>query len=241
MALETGTYINSLVPANPLGSDAIAYAADHIRLVKSTIVSSFPHVTGPVTATNENLSNAAPVGIISMWNGNPNTPPTGWTLCNGVTVARADGSGNITPPDLRDRFIVGAGYSYGTGNTGGTALNYLSVAQLPSHSHAAGSDTQGIHAHSGSTGSVGDHQHNLSNLGSVQAGSDNGGANVPVSTGYSSGRYMSPTEPAGGHNHTFTTDWGGNHQHNITVYPTGSGAAIENRPPYVALCFIMKI
>jgi hypothetical protein len=239
MALETGTYISDLVATNPVGSDPIAYADDHIRLLKSTLKNTFANVKGVVSATHENLSNGTPVGLIAMWSGA--TVPTGWALCNGQTVARADGTGNITTPDLRDRFVVGSGGSYAVGNTGGAAFVGLTVDQLPSHGHAASSDTQGIHSHTGSTGSVGDHQHTLPNLGSVQAGSDNGGASVPVSTGYGTSRYMSPTDPAGGHNHPFNTDWGGNHQHNITVYPTGSGAGHENRPPYYALALIMKV
>jgi microcystin-dependent protein len=239
MALETGTYISDLVATNPVGSDPIAQADDHIRLVKSTLKATWPNVKGAVTATHENLSNGTPVGLIAMWSGG--SLPAGWTLCNGVAVARSDGTGNITPPDLRDRFIVGSGYSYGTGNVGGAALIQLSVAQLPAHNHTANTDSQGSHSHTGSTGWVGDHQHTLPNLGSVQAGSDNGGANVPVSTGYGSTRYLSPTDPAGGHNHAFTTDAAGTHAHGVFVGNTGSGAAIENRPPYYALAFIMKV
>jgi hypothetical protein len=241
MALETSTYINGLVAANPLGTDQLAYAADHLRLIKSTLLNTFPGIKGPVTVTHENLNNGTPVGLISMWNGNPSAPPPGWTMCNGVTVARADGTGNITPPDLRDRFIIGAGYSYATGNTGGNALNYLSVAQMPGHTHTGSTNWVGDHNHSGNTSWVGDHQHGLPNLGSVQAGSDNGGANVPVSTGYGSNRYMSPTDAAGGHFHSFTTSNAGGHNHVFTTDYSGSGAAIENRPPFYALCFIMKI
>ena len=44
MGLETGTYINSLVSTNPLGSDLKSRGDDHIRLIKSTIRASFPDV-----------------------------------------------------------------------------------------------------------------------------------------------------------------------------------------------------
>ena len=239
MALETGTYISDLVPANPVGSDPLAFADDHLRLIKSTLKATFPNINGPVTVIPEKLNNGTPVGLICMWSGA--SIPAGWTLCNGVAVPKSDGSGNITPPDLRDRFIVGSGLSYANGNIGGAAVIQLSVAQLPPHAHPASSDAQGAHAHGGSTTGVGDHQHSLPNLGSVQAGSDNGGANVPVSTGFGSGRFLSPTDPAGGHAHGISTDVQGNHAHNIFVGNTGSGAAIENRPPYYALAFIMKV
>jgi microcystin-dependent protein len=239
MALETGTYISDLVAANPVGSDPIAFADDHLRLIKNTLKNTFVNVKGAVSATHENLSNGTPVGLIAMWSGG--TLPAGWVLCNGQTVAKADGSGNITTPDLRDRFVVGTGGSYGVGNIGGAAVVALTWDQMPAHNHAANTDAQGSHAHTGSTGWVGDHQHTLPNLGSVQAGGDNGGANVPVNTGYASGRYMSPTDPAGGHNHTFTTDAVGNHSHAVFVGNAGSSAAHENRPPYYALAFIMKV
>jgi microcystin-dependent protein len=239
MALETGTYISDLVATNPVGSDPIAYADDHLRLIKSSLLATFPNVKGAVSATHENLSNGTPVGLIAMWSGG--SIPAGWALCNGQTVAKADGTGNITTPDLRDRFIVGTGGSYGVGNTGGATTVALTAAQMPVHNHTAWTDTQGSHAHNGTTYAIGDHQHTLPNLGSVQAGSDNGGANVPVSTGYGSSRYMSPTDPAGGHSHGFDTSVAGAHAHNVGIGNAGSGAAHENRPPYYALAFIMKI
>jgi microcystin-dependent protein len=239
MALETATYINGLVPANPLGSDAIAFADDHIRLIKSTLKATFPAITGPVTLTQDQINSAMPIGGIIMWSGP--TVPAGWALCNGQTVAKSDGSGNITTPNLIDRFLVGAGSAYTNGAVGGAAIYSLSTAQMPVHSHTASTDGQGSHFHGGTTTTVGDHTHGLQNLGSVQAGGDNGGANVSVSTGYSSGRFQAPTAAAGGHTHGITTDVQGIHSHNVTVNNAGSGAAIENRPPYYALFFIMKV
>jgi microcystin-dependent protein len=239
MALETATYINGLVPANPLGSDAIAYADDHLRLIKSTLKATFPNITGPVTLNQAQVNSAMPMGGIIMWNGA--TIPAGWALCNGQTVARSDGGGNITTPDLRDRFIVGAGNSYALGNLGGAAVYSLTVGQLPAHNHDGWTDVQGTHQHNGATTSVGDHTHGLQNLGSVQAGGDNGGANVSVSTGYSSGRFQAPTAAAGGHFHTFTTDAQGAHQHAIGIGTRGNGDLIENRPPFAALYYIMKV
>ena len=56
MALETGTYVNSLVASNPASTDGLAQADDHIRLLKSTIKSTFPSVTGAVTATHTELN-----------------------------------------------------------------------------------------------------------------------------------------------------------------------------------------
>ena len=59
MALETGTYINSLVASNPVSTDGIAQADDHMRLIKSTILASFPAISGAVDATHSELNTVA--------------------------------------------------------------------------------------------------------------------------------------------------------------------------------------
>ena len=56
MALETGTFINSLNASNPAATDGLAAADDHMRLIKSTIKSTFPNITGAVNATQTELN-----------------------------------------------------------------------------------------------------------------------------------------------------------------------------------------
>ncbi len=56
MALESTTYIDGLVTTNPTGTDPRSQGDDHIRLVKSTIKSTFPNLTGAVTATHTELN-----------------------------------------------------------------------------------------------------------------------------------------------------------------------------------------
>ena len=60
-----------------------------------------------------------------MWSGAANAIPTGYVLCDG---------GNGTP-DLRDRFVVGAGNSYAVNATGGAASVTLTIAEMPAHTH----------------------------------------------------------------------------------------------------------
>ena len=76
-----------------------------------------------------------PAGLISMWSGSIATIPGGWALCDGTNGT----------PDLRSKFIVGAGSTYNPGNTGGatsstptiTVNNHtLTESQMPSHSHS---------------------------------------------------------------------------------------------------------
>ena len=70
-----------------------------------------------------------PTGCIVMWSGSIATIPSGWALCDGVNGT----------PDLRDRFIVGAGSTYTPTDTGGsttTSSHALTIDELPSHNHS---------------------------------------------------------------------------------------------------------
>jgi hypothetical protein len=57
MALETATYISGLNSSNPTSSDVQSQGDDHLRLIKSTILATFPNITGAVTPTHTNLNN----------------------------------------------------------------------------------------------------------------------------------------------------------------------------------------
>jgi hypothetical protein len=63
-----------------------------------------------------------PTGGIILWSGSIGSIPAGWVLCNG----------NNGTPDLRDRFVVGAGSTYAVNATGGSADSIL-----PTHTHTA--------------------------------------------------------------------------------------------------------
>lgn len=63
MSLETATYINGLVATNPVGSDPLSDADGHLRLLKSTIKTTFPNITGAVTVTQNQL-NAVPNAVL---------------------------------------------------------------------------------------------------------------------------------------------------------------------------------
>ena len=72
-----------------------------------------------------------PSGGIIIWSGASNAIPTGWVLCDG----------NNSTPDLRNRFIVGAGNSYNVGVTGGFDSVSLSESQIPGHTHGVSLST----------------------------------------------------------------------------------------------------
>jgi hypothetical protein len=76
-----------------------------------------------------------PAGVIVLWSGSIGSIPAGWVLCNG-----SNGT-----PDLRNRFIVGAGSTYAVDATGGSA-----DAIVVSHTHTATSAvTDPGHVHVG--------------------------------------------------------------------------------------------
>lgn len=56
MPLETGTYISDLVSTNPVGTDTVDKADEHLRLIKSTVKATFPNITGAVTPTHTELN-----------------------------------------------------------------------------------------------------------------------------------------------------------------------------------------
>lgn len=75
---------------------------------------------------------AISANVIFMWYGSIESIPAGWALC--------DGSNGT--PDLRDRFVIGAGSEHPIGNTGGTAnLTVLT------HTHAVTFVANGNHSH----------------------------------------------------------------------------------------------
>ena len=165
-------------------------------------------------------------GIIVMWSGAVDNIPTGWALCDGTNGT----------PNLVNRFIVGAGSSYAVGATGGSNSVVLTTAQLPSHTHTATTDGAGSHTHTGSTSEAGAHTHD------VDVPAEAGGAAQDGSFQHNvKGTDEVSTSSAGKHSHTISLNSVSNHTHTVTVTATGSGSAHENRPPYYALAYIMKL
>jgi len=68
-----------------------------------------------------------PAGIILMWSGAIANIPTGWILCDG-----ANGT-----PNLKNRFIVGAGDTYAVDANGG-AINHNHDFTGDGHNHEIG-------------------------------------------------------------------------------------------------------
>ena len=162
---------------------------------------------------------AIPSGGIIIWSGASNAIPSGWYLCDG----------NNSTPDLRSRFVVGAGPGglYSVGDTGGSR-----DAVLVSHTHNLQNHVHGINL---TTNDPGGHTHG------IPRGS--GGSQASVQNYVPSPRVESVQSP-------FNTTSGGSHTHTVsgntgtpstnTTDTLGESATNKNLPPYYALCYIMK-
>ena len=136
-------------------------------------------------------------GMIIIWSGSTANIPTGFVLCDGQN----------STPDLRNRFVVGAGNNYNPGDTGGADSVTLTEAQMPQHNHGI-NDPGHKHTTDDYVGRSG-----YAEPRNFGVGTD-GNAN------------------SSGDTNTKTTG--------ITIQNAGSGNSHENRPPYYALCYIMK-
>jgi hypothetical protein len=169
MALETATYISDLVPSNPLAGDPLNQGDDHIRLLKSVLQATLPG-TGSLAGA------LVPVGGIILWSGSVVSIPANWHLCDGTTGT----------PDLRDRFVVGAGSTYAVAATGGSLTT----------------SSDGSHSHTGATGG-----HTLT-AGEIPGGNFSGGAGSALTyqtaTPAATAAHTHPISADGAHTHTAT-------------------------------------
>lgn len=174
-------------------------------------------------------------GMIMMFYGSTGDIPNGWALCDG----------NNGRPDLRNKFIVGVGSDYVLGDTGGddlltglvtgsngghthtgvTGETTLDSTMIPEHVHAlwvqwsgGSGDTEPLGASGGNRGLAG-------NRDGTKAYSSVNGDGTDLMEGSGGGSEPDP------HTHTIGSD--GAHTHTI--------ANQDNRPPYFALYYIIKI
>lgn len=149
-------------------------------------------------------------GIIVMWSGSQSNIPSGWVLCDG----------NNGTPDLRNRFIVGAGSTYGVNSTGGEATHTLSVAEMPSHGHNASLSDSDIF--------LGIYGTEFSSSTSISILQGETWPNMEQITLFTSDYKQCKKVPVYFSNPSISTS------------NTGSSQPHNNLPPYYALCYIMK-
>lgn len=194
------------------------------------------------------------VGEVRMWSGTATQAAVtaawgpGWHLCDGT----------LGTPNLRDRFIVGAGSTYANGSTGGSTTATLGIGNLPSHNHIVDVSDPG-HAHGLNQTP---HGHGVNDPGHAHGVYDPGHAHayqINNQAGGNSGYQFSNSGPANyvtsasatgiqiygnGTGISVATSYA-----NVSVQgaatgitassrATGSGTAFSILPPYYALCYV---
>ena len=164
---------------------------------------SSPRYTYEVPLSSLGSSFSVPIGGIIAYTGSLNTLPLNYHICDGTNGT----------PDLRDRFIVGAGSSYNLNTIGGTSTNILALNQLPNLADFL-NKTIAVQ---------GNNQVN---------GSNNLVSNLPIRAW--SWEYFQKNE---GNTHGYFR----NAFATIPGTSNSFGQPIENKPPYMALYWVMRI
>jgi microcystin-dependent protein len=219
------------------------------------------------TQLNQQLTTASYVltGTIVMWG--YSGIPAGWIICDGRVLDKNTygdtslynqlkgqnypfgGSGdNPQLLDLRERFIVGAGgdnnsvigSGYNVGDKGGVNNNILTLKNIPEHEHKYYRNNGYTFAKSKvDPNSYGSYYEAVTTVTAATSGTDStgnkgvdgdGGMWTPtIFSNYGTG----PKKDGPGFKSiTFNGD---------TVYIPNDPTPIENRPPYFALCYIIKL
>jgi microcystin-dependent protein len=194
-----------------------------------------------------------PKGTICIWHSTAQTIPQGWHLCDGTNGT----------PDLRSRFIYGAGGDTNTKASLGIGENKLNghwsvgykagaetfslvVNQLPPHNHwfDVMTSTNGSHDHGGFVKIP--RIFNILTTSSIE----NSGEGYGVKKGYTHGQthHVHDGKMLFGSNYeyksiSFPVMTDGNHSHRVSGHTAnaGTGTPINNLPPFITLCYIMKL
>lgn len=173
-------------------------ASDSLE-VKGEAIANFLTVNNTVSARKFEGEGAFVTGMIMMWSGAADALPYGWALCDGTKGT----------PDLRDRFIVGAGNNYPVNDAGSGDGHDHTLSGLSGEfsTNDAGRHDHGIYYE----------EYNVSAA----------GWSSESSVRRSSGR----------------SDETSDHRHQVSIEFNNAKVSTYGviRPPWYALCFIMKI
>jgi hypothetical protein len=136
------TVSGTIANANPiiLGTDGraaneiwLTYGYNYKFILQDSAggtIATYDDIYG-ILGTIPAVASVLPTGMILLWSGSIGSIPAGFLLCDG----------NNSTPDLRNRFVIGAGSTYSVNQTGGSA-----DAIVVSHTHTA-TVTDPTHTH----------------------------------------------------------------------------------------------
>jgi hypothetical protein len=173
-----------------IASDGQTPVTGNIQMGNNKITGMANGTASTDAATYGQLTAFVPAGAILMWSGSVASIPSGWLLCDGTN----------STPDLRNRFIVGAGSTYAVNATGGSAN-----AIVVSHTHTGTTDGQNTN-----------HVHGAGGGGAFIVA--NGGS-AAFNAGGSAGNQTNTDVANTDHNHPFTTGSTGSSGTNANLPP----------------------
>jgi len=110
-----------------------------LQTATGTLLGTYDNIYG-IVGVQTAVGTTIPTGMINLWYGAIGSVPSGWYLCDG-----ANGT-----PDLRDKFVVGAGSTYSVAAVGGTAdavvvtHNHTATVTDPGHTHTTSNALQAV-------------------------------------------------------------------------------------------------
>lgn len=185
---------------------------ESLNTFKNTVNTTLTDIQQNIESIPQNASLKFVRGMIMMWSGSIYSIPNGWALCNG-----SNGT-----PDLRGRFILGAGSSASPGNKGGSESHYhkdvsitLTANDIPAHRHPFSGDDRMVNSTT---------YNKRLGTNTPDVGSGGSGSGVNILTGWQV--YNSNCQLVSNSDST------------TKKFDTTSAS---NMPPYYALAFIMKL
>jgi microcystin-dependent protein len=231
-AIETWTYASATTITVPTGATERYQKGDKIRLKQggaykyftvTTVASTLLTITSKTyTLTNDTITDnyvskfENPVGFEGVGGG----VPVGGIIAWSGTIANIPGNwalcdGNNGTPNLKAKFLVGAEFE--SGGAGNNTTSYNVGHTGGENTHTLTTDEMPSHTHTQNS-----HAHTGTNEGGYAR--DGGGAGTNVASRTAGSAYGVITGSA-----------------TATNQNTGGGASHENRPPYYALAWIMRI
>jgi hypothetical protein len=212
MALESASFINGLVATNPTSSDNVGEGDNHLRLIKSTLLATFPSITGAVTVSHTQInSTVATVEAATSAN-------------TASAVVKRDASGNFSAGTITANLTGDV-----TGNAS-TASTWATARTLTLGGDASGSVSINGSGDSTLTVTVADnsHAHTIGNVTGLQDALDaklGSTANAASATKWQTARSLTLDGDANG---TVSIDGTGDATLTVTVADDSHAHVISN-------------
>lgn len=212
---------------------------DALEACCTAVQSAIGALDARITALENKVDEAIPIGGIILWSGSITSIPTRYRL--------ADGTGGT--PDLRDRFVIGAGGTRTVGQTGGSFNSTVSGSNITTSFEVVGNGTLATNPTALTVAQLPPHTHGPTNSG-YQVLYFGGSGEFPFVTSASgagisgylgSGAFAGVVNngmTGGGlpHSHTITGQLA-SHAHTISL----SGQTVNVTNPFYSLAYIMRV